>query len=182
MIKTITKNHLRPITKIVSSVFFVSFISAFGQFQQIDEKELNPCLISINDTLSAYNIIQKLGHHQIEIGIETTVMLGKKCDENSYPYIHSFIKIDDNQILLDSLANINTLIPQKMRLFEYKKKQVLIIEYYNYSATSVGFGYGYSIINDPFRAPHDILFIETKNVLSKAQIIRMLNKKTGMLR
>ncbi|MGN7808717.1 hypothetical protein [Flavobacterium sp. 22076] len=139
-------------TLILLFSFFVNLIHSQNKAENytLTQKKIEPCRISINDSVSIFKVHEKLKNIDFDVLIKTENIVTQKClDQKIGNEIKNAINTNQNTIfkindkIIKDLRNSNfsNLIPNKISLIEKGNFKVLIFETYNFSYSTVGNGY-----------------------------------------
>ncbi|WP_409416569.1 hypothetical protein [Flavobacterium sp. PS2] len=116
------------------------------------QKNIEPCRIPINDSISVYKIQEKIYNNTIEIMIKTENLITQECSnvtidnqlliklntvQNPFIEINKYIIEDIN------IKDFKNLIPNKIYGIKKAEYYILVIELYSFSYSTIGSGYIY---------------------------------------
>jgi len=136
-------------TLILLFSFFVNLIHFQNKAENytLTQKKIEPCRISINDSVSIFKVHEKLKNVDFDVLIKTENVVTQKCvDQKIGNEIKNAINTNqntvfkiNNQIIKDFRnSNFSNLIPNKISLIEKGNFKVLIFEAYNFSYSTIG--------------------------------------------
>lgn len=115
-----------------------------------NRKKIEPCRISINDSISIFKIHENIKNIDIDILIKTEDVITQKClNQKNEKEIKKEISVNQNSLIkvnYKTIKNLNisdfkNLIPNKISVIEKRKYKVLIFEAFNFSYSTIGNGY-----------------------------------------
>ena len=140
--------------KIAILLFYFTFgvLNAQNKNQKLDyiQKNIEPCRISINDSLSIFKIQESLYNNDIKIIVKTENLFSKECNteiiSNELISVlntsqNPLLKINNKTIERLNIADFKNLIPKKIYAIKKTNYIILIVELYSFSYSTIGNGY-----------------------------------------
>lgn len=134
--------------------FFFGIVYSYSQnkTQNFIQKNIESCRIPINDSLSVYEIHEKLYNNDIKLVLKTENVLTKEClnydiaddyVKKTDIFINPIIEINNYTIGNINLTDFTNLIPKRISALKKVNYTVIIIELYSFSYSTIGSGYIY---------------------------------------